>query len=200
MENNHLWLKNAKGGLIPRVKMTRNCMFPLHLNTKVEKCFQGLMKNESWRWHLRFGHLNFSGLKLLSTAGMVRGLPTIDPPSNTCEVCIIGKQTRLPFPNGRSWRAEAPLQLVHTDICGPLDPVSLGGNRYFITFIDDFNRKLWVYILKEKSAAFTTFKNFKALVEAESGYKLKTLRSDRGGEYTSNMFQEYCREQGIKRQ
>ena len=53
---------------------------------------------------------------------------------------------------------------------------------------------LWVYILKEKSVAFTTFKNFKALVEAESDYKLKTLRSDRGGEYTSNMFQEYCRE------
>ena len=88
------------------------------------------------------------------------------------------------------------MQLVHTDICGPLDPVSLGGNRYFITFIDDFSRKLWVYILKEKSAAFTTFKNFKALVEAESGYKLKTLQSNRGGEYTSNMFQEYCREQG----
>ena len=199
MENNHLWLKNAKGGLIACIKMTRNRMFPLHLNTKVEKCFQGLMKNESWRWHLRFGHLNFSGLKLLSTAGMVRGLPTIDPPSHTCEVCIIGKQTRLPFPNGKSWRAEAPLQLVHTDICGPLDPVSLGGNRYFITFIDDFSRKLWVYILKEKSAAFTTFKNFKALVEAESGHKLITLRSDRGGEYTSNMFQGYCREQGIKR-
>jgi len=72
---------------------------------------------------------------------MVRGLPTIDPPSDTCEVCIINKQARLPFPSGKSWRAEAPLQLVHTDICGPLDPVSLGGNRYFIIFIDDFSRK-----------------------------------------------------------
>ena len=91
MENNHLWLKNTKGGLIACVKMTRNRMFSLHLNTKVEKYFQGLMKNEPWRWHLRFGHLNFSGLKLLSTAGMVRDLPTIDPLSHTCEVCIIGK-------------------------------------------------------------------------------------------------------------
>ena len=91
------------------------------------------------------------------------------------------------------------MQLVHTDIYRPLDPVSLGGNKYFITFIDDFSRKLWVYILKEKSVAFNIFKNFKALVEVESGYKL-TLRSDRGGEYISNLFQEYCREQGIKRQ
>ena len=86
------------------------------------------------------------------------------------------------------------MQLIHTDICGPLDHVSLGGNRYFITFIDNFNRKLWVYILEEKSAFFTTFNNFKALVEVESGRKLITLRSDRGDEYTSNMFSEYYRE------
>jgi len=63
--------------------------------------------------------------------------------------------------------------------------MSLGGNRYFITFIDDFSRKLWVYFLKEKSTAFTEFKNFKALVENQSGHKLVTLPSDRGGEYTS---------------
>ena len=53
------------------VKMKRNHMFPLHLNMTVEKCFQGLVENESWRWHLRFDHLNFNSLKLLSTAGMV---------------------------------------------------------------------------------------------------------------------------------
>ena len=150
MENNHLWLENAKGRLIPCVKMIRNRMFPLHLNTEIEKYFQGLVKNESWRWHLRFGLLNFSGLKLLSIIDMIRDLPTTDPPSHTCELCIICRQARLLFPRGKSWRAEAPLQLVHTDICGPLDPVSVGGNRYFITFIDDFNRKLWVYILKKK--------------------------------------------------
>ena len=62
------------------------------------------------------------------------------------------------FLNEKSWRAEAPLQLVHT---------SLGGNRYFIILIDDFSKKLW-YSLKEKSAAFTTFKHFKALIEAKS--------------------------------
>jgi len=82
---------------------------------------------------------------------------------------------------------DAPLQLVHTDICGPLDPISLGNNRYFITLINDFSRKLWMYILKEKFAAFTTFKHFKTPVEAESGHKLITLRFNRGGEYTSNL-------------
>lgn len=75
--------------------------------------------------------------------------------------------------------------------------MSFGGNRYFITFIDDFSRKLWVYFLKEKSAAFTVFKNFKALAENQSGHKLVTLCSDRGGEYTLEGFDEYYRKQGI---
>lgn len=94
------------------------------------------------------------------------------------------KKTRLPFQKGLSWRAKEPLSLVHTDIRGPLEPLSLGGNRYFNTFIDDYSRKLWVYRLKEKSVVFDTFRKFKARVELESGRKLKKLRSDRGVEYT----------------
>jgi transposase InsO family protein len=78
--------------------------------------------------------------------------------------------------------------------------MSLGGNRYFITFIDDFSRKLWVCFLKEKSTTFTVFKKFKALVENQSGNKLVTLCSDQGGEYTSKEFDKYCREYGIKHQ
>jgi hypothetical protein len=200
MENYSLILRDTRGGIVAHVPMANNRMCPLHLNIKSEKCFYGLKENESWKWHLRFGHLHFSGLKLLSSSGMVHGLPVIKPPSNVCEECILGKQARLPFPNGKSWRASSPLQLVHTDICGPIEPMSLGGNKYFITFIEDFNKKFWVYFLKEKSAAFTVFKNFKALVENQSGYKLVTLRSDRGGEYTSKEFDKYCREQGIKHQ
>ena len=86
------------------------------------------------------------------------------------------------------------------DICGPFDPIFVGGNKYFISFIDDFIRKLWVYLIKEKSVAFTIFKSFKAHVEVESGCKIKILRSDRGGEYTLNEFRDYCKKNGIKQQ
>ena len=61
------------------------------------------------------------------------------------------------------------------DICGPFDPISVGGNKYFISFIDDFNKKLWLYLIKEKFAAFTIFKSFKAHVEVESGCKITIL-------------------------
>ncbi|MCI44253.1 retrovirus-related pol polyprotein from transposon tnt 1-94, partial [Trifolium medium] len=90
------------------------------------------------------------------------------------------------------------LELVHSDICGPINPTSNGGSRYFMTFTDDFSRKTWIYIMKEKSAAFANFKTFKALVEKESGCSILCLRSDRGGEYTSNEFNEYCSAEGIK--
>jgi transposase InsO family protein len=74
------------------------------------------------------------------------------------------------------------------------------GNRYFITFIDDYSRICWVYFLRNKSDTLNVFKKFKALVELQSGYKLKKLRSDRSGEYTSNEFQEFYVKQGMERQ
>lgn len=89
--------------------------------------------------------------------------------------------------------------MIHTDICGPITPESFSGKRYFISFIDDFSRKTWVYFLKEKSEAFKVFKKFKVMVEKATDRHIKAVRSDRGGEYTSTVFMKYCEEQGIRR-
>ena len=80
-----------------------------------------------------------------------------------------------------------------------ISPSSLGKNNYFLLFIDDFSRKTWVYFLKQKSEVFEAFKKFKAAVENESGQKIKALRSDRGGEFTSKEFQDFCATSGIRR-
>ena len=99
---------------------------------------------------------------------MVTGLPEIVVPSQVCEECVVGKQHRSQFPKSKSWRAKEVSGLVHSDICGPITPISNGGKKYFITFIDDYSRKTWVYILQEKSEAFNVFKIFKARVENET--------------------------------
>ena len=117
-----------------------------------------------------------------------------------CEGCALGKNHRLPFPKGVAWRAKEPLELVHTDVCGPMSINSNGGNRYFILFIDDFTRMTWVYFLKQKSEVFEVFRKFKLFVENQSGRTIKVLRSDNGKEYTSNQFTKYCEEEGIGRQ
>jgi len=130
---------------------------------------------------------------------MVVGLPSIQKNDNVCEGCIYGKMHRLPFPK-TAWRAHAPLELVHADICGPTRTPSLSNKRYFLLFVDDYTRMMWIYFLDQKSEAFSFFLQFKALVERQSGHQMKTLRTDRGGEFIYKPFMQYCKENGIQRQ
>ena len=81
-----------------------------------------------------------------------------------------------------------------------MQTASLGGAKYFVTFINDFTRKVWIYLLKDKSKTFETFKEFKQEAENEFGMKIKVLRSDNGGEYNSKEFNQFCKKHGIKRQ
>ena len=133
---------------------------------------------------------------MLLSKGKLPELKSID--FDMCESCILGKQKKVSFlKTGRTPKAEK-LELVHTDLWGPSPVASLGGSRYYITFIDDSSRKVWVYFLKNKSDVFETFKKWKAMVETETGLKVKCLRSDNGGEYIDGGFSEYCAAQGIR--
>ena len=84
-----------------------------------------------------------------------------------------------------------PLEIVHSDVCGKLNTPSLGGAEYFLTFIDDYTHYTWVYTLKHKSEVFDKFQKWKALVENESGRKVKVLRTDGGREYTCTVFEQF---------
>ena len=129
---------------------------------------------------------------------MVCNLPSIHVPSNhVCEGCILGKMHRFSFPKDANVLATHKLQLVHSDVCGPMRTPSIGGYLYFLTFIDDATRHTWVYPLKEKSNVFSCFKEFLHLAENLSGHKLITLRTDRGGEYMSHEFNAFLKDRGI---
>ena len=160
---------------------------------------KGEISDESQLWHLRYDHLNQKGLQLLKQKDMVRGLPQINQIEGVCEGCVYGKMHHLSFPK-TSWRAKAPLGLVHADIYGPTRTPSLGNKRYFILFVDDYTRMVWLYFIQQKSDAFSKFLELKALVERQSGLKMKTLRTDRGGEFICQPFMNYCKKEGIQRQ
>ena len=199
MKERILYLKDKLGHLIARVEMERNRMYKLNLINVREKCLQVSVEDKASLWHLRFGHLHHAGLKRLAKKNMVHGLPDMDYEGKFCEECVLSKQTRTSFQKKAEYQAKHILELIHTDICGPITPESFSGKRYFISFIDDYSRKTWVYFLKEKSEAFEVFKRFKVMVEKETDRHIKAVRSDRGGEYTSTAFMKYCEEQGIRR-
>ncbi|KAK0594583.1 hypothetical protein LWI29_036706 [Acer saccharum] len=181
--------------------MEKNRSFPIVFKYEGNVALKMDTVDESWLWHRRFGHLNFHGLKLLSQKNMVVGLPTcIEDKDGVCEGCALGKHHRQAFPKEVAWRAKKALELVHTDVWGPMSTPSNGNNRYFILFIDDFTRMTWVFFMRQKSEVFTIFKKFKSFVEKQSGNYIKILRSDRGKEYNSREFDKFCEDEGVERQ
>ncbi|KAM2893261.1 hypothetical protein FF1_008638 [Malus domestica] len=186
--------------LIARVPMKGNKSFPLRLKPEMQVALKASVYQSSTIWHKRLGHLHLGSLKQLKEHDLVLGLPDLEMTIEICEGCALGKHCRDAFPNEPSWRASLPLELIHSDICGPMQTSTQVGNRYFLTFIDDCTRMCWVYFLRNKSEVFSTFKKFKLTVELQSGYKLKKLRSDRGGEYVSVEFRKFCEEMGMERQ
>jgi transposase InsO family protein len=151
-------------------------------------------------WHERFGHLNYRSLQQLCNQQMVTGLPLVSCRDGVCAGCVLDKHHRDSFDKRASWHASGPLQLVHSDLCGPFSSPSFSGCKYFLTFIDDFSRRTWVYFLKLKRKVFDKFLAYKALVEKQSGHQIQKLRTDNGGEYVNNNFTSYCTTQGIQMQ
>ncbi|KAG8503616.1 hypothetical protein CXB51_001792 [Gossypium anomalum] len=151
-------------------------------------------------WHQRLGHAKFKSMAQMVNKEMVENFIKTVQIEDLCEVCQMGKQARLPFPANTTWRASSKLELVHSDVWGPMRTESLNGNRYFILFIDDCTRYCWIYFLKHKSEVVQVFMKFKAVVEKETDCKIKTIRSDNGTEYTSAQFQALRKDADIKHQ
>ena len=150
-------------------------------------------------WHHCLGHLGFDDVKALAKKNpeIIITSPLTNP---TCEHCIVGKQTRKPNSAPANHRAKEHLELIHSDLAGPMSCLSLGGAKYFLLFIDDFTRYTTVYMLKSKAEVVGKFREYKALVETYHSKKIKRFRSDGGGEYTSYEFDQLLKDSGITRE
>lgn len=149
-------------------------------------------------WHRGFTHLHYRALSIVSKA--VTGIPKLQVNhEGVCKGCAQGKNVKSPFPSSGN-KAKGILDIVHSDVCGPMTATSLSGYVYYVSFIDDYSRKTWIYFLKGKNEVFSKFKEFKALVENLSEKKIKIFRSDNGRELTSGKFKTFCKEVGIKRE
>lgn len=160
-------------------------------------CLSAAMVVTNEIWHRRLGHVNSLYLNKMTDA--VEGLTLdrkTDITKSSCVVCCEGKQSRLPFPQ-KGTRSQELLQLVHTDLCGPMEKLSIGGSKYFMLLIDDYSQMTHIYFLKSKSEALHYFQQYKAEVENQLNHKVKSLRSDNGTEFCNKLFQEYLQQEGI---
>lgn len=149
--------------------------------------------------HIKFGHRDPEAIRKLISSKLMDEIKLVDCGiKQTCEVCLKGKFSRLPFPKMSESRSSDPVTLVHTDVCGPMRTGSARGNRYFATFIDDNSKYCVVYFLQFKSDVFEKLKEYIAFVRTQFGRTPNTIRSDRGGEYTGNAVKQYLKDEGIR--
>lgn len=198
MKDDHLMLLDRFGHLMVKTTRSMNRLYKVTLQADTILCLL-TVPTESSRWHARFGHVNMDTMKLMINKGLVDGIPKISVGKETCVSCYLGKQARRSFPQSTEYRATSPLELVHGDLCGPITPSTQGRKRYVFVLIDDCTRYMWTILLEEKGEAFDKFLVFKKIAEQETGAVLKTFRSDRGGEFTSHEFKNFCDKNGVNR-
>ena len=114
-------------------------------------------------WNRRLTHVYYRALPLASKA--IEGLIEIqEKHEGPYKVCVKGKNTKKTFPSSES-KAKGILEIIHSNVCGPMSSSSLSGYVYYVSFIDDFSRKTSIYLLNNKDEVFNKFKQFKALIK-----------------------------------
>ena len=190
--------------------MSENGLYPIHTQPSVPSASPSssasssiqafLSSRNKWQlWHKRLGHPSdrvlISAIPSLSSCIFVNNKHV----QHHCKHCLIGKMHKLPFVPSQ-FQSTHPLELVHSDVWGPAPINSSNGYRFYLLFVDDYSRFSWLYLLKRKSDVLNTFKHFQASVENLLSQKIKVLRTDCGGEYTSNEFNAHCASHGVTHQ
>ena len=159
-------------------------------DTMVFKAKEVVSCDEGELWHRQLVHVHHGALKVMQqiSIGLTRGTLA---QSSTCKGFTMGKYVKATFDEKEN-RASRILERVHIGMCGLFSVASTTRHKYYVIFVDEFSRKCWIFFMQKKYKAFSKFCEFKALVEKESGKKVKALRSDNGGEHISNEFKDLC--------
>lgn len=214
--DNKAVMKNKKGTVVGTAYKQGNKLYAIRVQYKHSRNKEAVafvaapagaknsdnQTDEAALWHNRLGHPNTATMSELNKMvdGYCSSVEYSTLKTEHCGGCMQGKTHRTAFPRRSDSRASHALELIHTDICGPMPVPSHGESNYFITFIDDYSRYGVVKLLKHKSDALDAFKEYHLWAEKQTGQKLKAVRSDNGGEFISNEFNRYLKENGVSRQ
>ncbi|KAJ9544511.1 hypothetical protein OSB04_024218 [Centaurea solstitialis] len=170
-------------------------------NQSLNCLFSKASHDESNLWHRRMCHMNFKNMNKLVKNNLVRGLPRKEFLCNdNCVACLKGKQHKSSHKSKEVNSISSPLQLIHMDLFGPTNVMSIGKKSYCLVIVDDFSRFTWVYFLKTKDETSGLIKSFVTRVENQSNLKVKVIRSDNGTEFKNSDINSFCDEKGIEKQ
>jgi hypothetical protein len=171
------------------------------VNTKPDYANVASSKASLEVWHCRYGHINYKNINTLSQKKAVNGMSCSEGNTHQqCGACAKAKTHQIPVPKQSSSKTTRPLELIHSDVCGPMNVDSIGGSKYVLTFTDDYSRYVTVYFLKNKSDVLKKFQEYANMMENFTGSRMKILRTDNGGENISGDFSKYCADKGIVHQ
>jgi hypothetical protein len=186
-----------KGDKIISVAQCRNKLYELKLQENVEVANLSKTDGSGKLWHHRLGHIGNSKLQKLSQIVDGVTISAKNAETSRCDVCVGGKQTKLPHKETRP-RTNRPLELVHSDLLGPVTPESHDKKKYILTFIDDFTHFTVAYPISSKTEIPRFFRKYEAMATAHFNLKISRFRSDNGREYMTNALMEHFEKQGIQ--
>ncbi|CAN0924921.1 Retrovirus-related Pol polyprotein from transposon TNT 1-94 [Linum grandiflorum] len=161
-------------------------------------CLMSVKTEDKIAWHRKLGHVSIGILAKLGSLDLVKGLPKLDQTKDFfCDACAKGKHSKSSCKSQTVISTTKCLELLHLDLFGPSNIMSLGGKFYTFVIVDDFSRYTWVYFLVHKHETINKFKTFVKTVQNEKHYKVISIRSDHGGEVIGNEFEEFCDLLGI---
>eukprot|EP00795_Rhopilema_esculentum_P005567 gene5567-biopygen555 len=198
------WIKDSDGKAVGKGRLVKR-MYVLSCETDITAAYHQSERMENSNpstmdvWHQRLGHINRKQLLESVKKKLIKGVAIQgNDELNFRTGCAESKMSRKPFKSTEGIKTSRKLQIVHSDVCGPMSIQSFSGKRYFVTFIDDYSRCVKVYFIRKKSEVLKRFKEFEASATNEAACKIGTLRTDNGGEYVSNEFENLLKRKGIK--
>jgi hypothetical protein len=189
IDDSILRIREQSQKMLARVLRRPDWLYLLELDVARLMCLTARGKEEAWQWRSRMGYVNMKAMWDMAREELLRGLPMIKQIDQLCDASLAGKQRRNVFlTEEQYWAGRTMVTCV--------DPSrrrhTPSGGKYFLLLVDDQSLYMWLTLLARKDQAVAAIKTFKARAEAESGLKLGVLQTDRGGEFTSVEFAEYC--------
>ncbi|KAK1384246.1 hypothetical protein POM88_021981 [Heracleum sosnowskyi] len=201
----HCEVISKSTGKVVLVGHRRNNIYEASLVTNSDGktvCLSARMSNEeSWKWHKKLSHLNLNNINELIRKDLVRGLPkSILSLDGLCDSCQKAKQMKSSFKSKSESSVVEPYHLLHVDLFGPVNVMSMGRKKYALVIVDEYTRYTWVYFLSKKDETAQTLMDHVNLLDKGSQHKVKIIRSDNGTEFRNSIMEAFCKERGVKQE